>query len=326
MSNRIEKVAVVGAGGQVGKFITGELLKTGKHRVTAITRANSTTKLPNGVIIATVDYDDEQSLIRALQGQQFLVITLAVTAPGDTQSKLIRAAAKAGVPHVMPNWFGVDFSNKAMLADLPVPPDLTGATGLVEELGVSSWILLTCGFWYEYSLVNGLDTYGIDIKNRKMEQIDDGQTLISTTTWPQVGKAVAALLRLPVKPEDGQDNSTTLTQFYNSVVYVSSFRVSQKDMFESVKRVTGTSDEDWITVHQKSIDRWGDGLARMQRGDLSGFLKQLYGGVLVSEDNSDFEGNRGVSNELLGLPKEDIDTYTRIAVGRVESGTYEHPM
>jgi tryptophan synthase beta chain len=71
--------------------------------LTAITRLNSKSKLPEGVKIAQVDYDDEASIIAALKGQQFLIITMSVTAPRDTHSRLVKAAAKADVPYVMPN-------------------------------------------------------------------------------------------------------------------------------------------------------------------------------------------------------------------------------
>ena len=50
-----------------------------------------------------INYEEESTIVDALKGQQFLIITMAVTAPADTESKLIWAAAKAGVPYVMPN-------------------------------------------------------------------------------------------------------------------------------------------------------------------------------------------------------------------------------
>jgi hypothetical protein len=36
---------------------------------------------------------------------------MAVGAPSDTVPKLVRGAAKAGVPYVLPNWFGHDANN-----------------------------------------------------------------------------------------------------------------------------------------------------------------------------------------------------------------------
>ncbi|CAF0875944.1 unnamed protein product [Adineta steineri] len=104
--NHVEKVAIVGGGGQVGKFIVEELLKIGKHKITALTREDSASKMPPGVEIKKVNYDDPLSLVEALKGQEVLIITMAVTAPKEQQTKLIEAAAAANVPWVLPNEFG----------------------------------------------------------------------------------------------------------------------------------------------------------------------------------------------------------------------------
>lgn len=76
--------------------MTKELLATGKHNVTAITRADSKSKLPDGVKVVTVDYEDPKTLVEALKGQDALVITLSVFAHKE-QDKLIQAAGEAGV-------------------------------------------------------------------------------------------------------------------------------------------------------------------------------------------------------------------------------------
>lgn len=101
----------------MGKYIVQELLKTGNHMVTALTRSGSANKLPEGVNPVTVDYDDETSLVEAMKGHQILIITLAVSAPPGTQSKLIKAASKAGVPYVMPNAWGADPLNQKLMQD-----------------------------------------------------------------------------------------------------------------------------------------------------------------------------------------------------------------
>jgi hypothetical protein len=38
--------------------------------------------------------------------------------------------------------------------------------------------------------------YGCSLKNRTVQQFDDGETKINTNTWPKVGRAVAALMKL----------------------------------------------------------------------------------------------------------------------------------
>jgi hypothetical protein len=76
---------------------------------------------------------------------------------------------------------------------------------------------------------------------------DDGNVAINTSTWPQCGRAIANLLSLKELPDEETDWSPTLSQFRNGSIYISSFRLSQGDMFESVKRVTGTTDADWTS-------------------------------------------------------------------------------
>ena len=116
--------------------------------MTAITREESTSKLPEGVKVARVNYDDEASLVSALQGQQFLVITLAAQGPSDnTHSKLVAAAAKAGIPYVMPNNYGADVGNRKLCEENLHGMSCIQRNAEIEATGVSSWISMVCGFW-----------------------------------------------------------------------------------------------------------------------------------------------------------------------------------
>lgn len=95
------------------------LLKTGKHVVTAITRLDSTTQLPEGIKITKVDYSSHQSIVNSFQGQDVLVIYLAAAA-SDTQSKLIKAVGDARVPCVLPNEWSPDTANEDVNRDIAV--------------------------------------------------------------------------------------------------------------------------------------------------------------------------------------------------------------
>ena len=64
-----------------------------------------------------VDYNDPSSLSSALNGMDVLIITMAVTAPPDTQAKLIHAAANAKVPWVFPNEWGLDHTDDSLAKD-----------------------------------------------------------------------------------------------------------------------------------------------------------------------------------------------------------------
>lgn len=55
----------------------------------------------------------------------------------------------------------------------------------IEDLGKSSYISVSTGFWYEWSLAITA-AFGFDFANRTVNFFDDGDTKISVSTWPQV--------------------------------------------------------------------------------------------------------------------------------------------
>ncbi|KAL4939110.1 hypothetical protein BDV06DRAFT_42136 [Aspergillus oleicola] len=314
--NTIERVAIVGAGGTIGKHITTSLLATGQHKITALSRANSSNKLPSGVHIATVDYNDESTLISALRDQQFLIITLSPTAPKETHSNLVTAASKAGVPYIMPNGYGPDISDTKFGVDTLLGPVASAQREEIENLGME-WVTICCGFWYDYSLAGGEARFGFDLGKRELTLYDDGETKISTSTLASVGRAIARVLSLPMLPVDEDDGGLMLATFVNKPVYIQSFRLSQNEMFESVKRVTGTTDADWSITHEDSRKRYADGLAMVKKGNMAGFSKLLYARAFWKGESSDFEEK--VHNGVLGLEgTEDLDEATRAGIELVK--------
>jgi hypothetical protein len=308
-------------GGHIGEYMAKALLGTGTHRVTAITRKDSasSTNMPAGLTVKKVDYDDPQSLVDALTGQDVLIITMAVTAPPGTQDKLIDAAAAARVPWILPNEYSSDPTNEALQQDILLGDGRVRARQHIERLGVSSWIGFACSFWYEYSLAAAPETFGFDFAGKKVTFYGDGTTRINTSTWEQCGRAAAALLSLKVLPQDAADKSPTLSMFRNEHMYVSSFLVSQRDMFESVLRVTGDSEEQWTVGYEDVKERYRAGVEQMRAGDRVGFMKLLYARVFYPGDG-DYESKRGLHNEILGLPKEDLDEATKRALDLVAKG------
>lgn len=291
----------------------------GKHTITALTRVGSTAQLPAGVRRAEIDYDDEATLVAALRGQDFLAITLSPGAAPDAELKLIRAAAAAGVPYVMPNAYGPDPTNEAMMTEIVVGRPFFAARAEIERLGASRWIALGCGFWYEWSLCGklGADCFGCGVGagRRTMTLFDDGAEKITTTTWDQCGRALAALLSLPVHrqsaaDDEERDGKPTLDRWADAVVYVASFRVSQRDMLASVLRVTGTTEADWAVERVPSAERFREGVESMARGDRAGFARQMYTRIFFPTGEGD-HSRHGLANEALGLPVEDIDEATR---------------
>ena len=304
--NLIRNVAIVGAAGQQGQHIVEELLKGGKHTVTAITRDNSSATPAPGINIAKVNYGDHASLVSALRGQDALIITMAVTAPPDTSEKLVRAAAEAKVPWILPNEWGIDGTNEKLGEECMLGPPAKAIRNLIEKLRVSSWIAVACGFWYEYSLGGSKDRYGFDFQKKEVTFYDDGNTKINTSTWVQVARAVTAILSM--------DASALQANLQNKYAYVKSFHVSQKDIFERVKVVTGTNDDDWKIDYQPSSERFVEGRDEMYAGNRAAFAKMLYARCLYPNGELDIESKHGLANEMLGLPIEDLDEYTKAAI------------
>ncbi|KAI4733753.1 NAD(P)-binding protein [Aureobasidium sp. EXF-12298] len=310
MPSFIKKVAIVGATGNIGHHILSQLLATNKHSITALTRLDSTISLPPSVSIAKVDYSNIASLTSALKGHDILIITLSVTTPPSVHSNLVHAASAAGIKYIIPNAYGFNFHDEEIKKDIPVAQKVSGYIDEIESLGMVHFSLV-CSFWYEWSL--GVPfLYGIDTSARKAVFYDDGETKINTSTWELCGRAVASLLGMEIEELE--------KQFGNKGVYVSSFRVSRREMLDSVHRVLGTEDKDWEIEYQTTQQRYEDGMREMEDGDQRGFAKAMYARVFYPDGSSDYETSHGLDNQALGLPREDLDIATRRTIGMVNSG------
>lgn len=309
--------------GHVGKHLLKALLDKGHFAVTAIQRPESTSTLPGGVKVVKASYGgdgDDSELVAALRGQQVLVVTMAVSAPRDTTLRICRAAAAAGVSFVQPNWYGHDDDNDSLCTDSLLTPIRDALQAEFKTFTNTSYLFLVSGFWYEFSLAGGPDRFGFDFKKRSFIWYDGGDVKINTSTWPQSGRALANALSLKIRPDSPADTSPTLSQFGNRSIYISSFLVSQKDMFESVKRVTGTQDADWKITHESAKERWDESMDEIKKGNFGAFTRMLYARMFFPTGDADFESRRGTDNELLELPVENLDEYTELAVGMGERG------
>ena len=314
--SHITNVAIVGATGRIGKAFADALLATGKHTVTVLTRPSSTAAVPEGAKTVKVDYDDEEGMVAALKGQQFLAITLGVMAPEDLHGKIVKYAAKAGVPYIMPNAYGMDKANPRLLTESPFPlaQSYVYRASEVKDAGCSS-VMLCCGFWYEWSLALFEPWFGFTIKDRKVTFYDDGNTKINTSTWDQCGRALAAFLSLPVSGA-----TPCVEDWKDGCLHIDSFLVSQRDMLDSLHRVLGTTDADWTITYEPVKERYERGMKALQAGDRMGLPTAMYARIFFPNGDGNYGEMHGLANETLGLPKESLDEATKRTVEMVESG------
>lgn len=235
-------------------------------------------------------------------------------APKDIHSKIFNAAVKAGVPYIMPNSYGTTIHNHTLAKENLVGEAVLDYCEEIKALGVAA-IPMCCGFWYEWSLASPEPWFGFNIKERKVVFIDDGETKITSSTWRQCGRALAALLSLPIK-----DGKPAVQDWANTPLNVSSFLISQRDMLNSLHRVLGTADKDWTITKESAQERYEAGLSEMKRGNFLGFAKALYTRTFYKNGGGDFESECKVDVKALGLPQEELDDATKRVVEMVESG------
>jgi len=156
------------------------------------------------------------------------------------------------------------------------------------------------------SLAGGF--FGLKIKERTVRFFDDGNTKLSTTTLPHVGRAVAKLLELPIDK---------LEKFRNGFVHVQSFCVSQREMFNALKKATGTTDQDW-QISKIPVDQAiAQGNKEAQNGNREGMIDVLYGMNFKPGMGGNFQHK--IDNELLGLYEEDLDEVVKSVVHKLEA-------
>jgi hypothetical protein len=150
--------------------------------------------------------------------------------------------------------------------------------------------------------------FGLKIKERTVKFFDDGNTKTSTTALPHVGRALAKLLELPIDE---------LEKYKNGFVHVQSFCVSQMQMFDALKKVTGTTDKDWKMSKVPVDQAIAQGNKEAQNGNRAGMIDVLYGMNFKPGMGGNFQHK--IDNELLGLYEEDLDEVVNSVVHRIEA-------
>lgn len=157
--------------------------------------------------------------------------------------------------------------------------------------------------------------FSIDALKRTATLYDHGLTKFNTTTMSTVGLAVARLLALPISSESGP----SLSQYANKYCYIASFLVSQRDLLDSFQRVSGTSDKDWEIKEQSTDSYIAESNELLKKGNYMGAVGSLYGTNYIEGAGGNYQDTKGLSNEILGLPKEDLDEVLKGVLDELKS-------
>ncbi|KAK4609201.1 hypothetical protein CLAFUW4_14763 [Fulvia fulva] len=282
------KVAIAGATGNVGPAIVKGLVDGG-FAVTALSRSGKTDGLPSSVKTVRVNYDSQDSL----------ATTPLSPLSQNTANKLpfIDAAIAAGVKRFLPSDFGSDIPGNANTAALPVfAGKVATADYLKKKANDISYTTVINGLFLDWGLKLG---FQLNV-NGTTRLYDNPDRRISYTTLPDIGKAVANILK---KPEETK----------NRAVYIQSAAVSQNELLAIAKKVKPGFKGETEKIDTEQILK--DSYAGLEKGG-EAIGGAMLGFITVSVFNEKYGANWDGKNdnELLGIKeksKEELEVLVK---------------
>ncbi|KAJ1309095.1 hypothetical protein OPQ81_004773 [Rhizoctonia solani] len=185
-------VALAGANGYVGKAFAKAFLDIDTFEVRLLVRTESIGATAyqeykkRGASLCAISYDDEASLIKALDGVDVLVSAVGAAGLTSSQIPLIKAAKQAGVKLFFPSEYGGQFP------DTPSPLSVKKTiVQTARDHGVPVATLSNGGF-PEYMFIPPL---GFSLAEKKVTIWGKGDTKITWTTAGSVADWLANVLK-----------------------------------------------------------------------------------------------------------------------------------
>ncbi|CAE6484243.1 unnamed protein product [Rhizoctonia solani] len=186
-------VALAGANGYVGKALANAFLDVSAYKVRLLVRPESIETVPyqeykkRGALLYAVSYDDENSLVTALEGVDVLVSAVGTAGLTSAQIPLIKAAKQAGVKVFFPSEYGGQFPDTP--SPLSAKKDIV-KTAQDQGLPVTT---LSIGGFPEYMFAFG--PLGFSFADKKITIWGEGNTKVTWTTARSVGDWLANVLK-----------------------------------------------------------------------------------------------------------------------------------
>lgn len=236
------KLIVAGSSGVLADAILPALLASTspKFDITVLTRADSgkTPSIPGAKVIP-VDYDDHQSLVRAVSGADAIVSLLASLPAKEVDLKLLKAAQEAGVRRIFPSEYTLDvlhpYAAKLMSegGDWPASPSPVRTARAFLDLenqgGPTSFTTLMTSAFMDPWLAGKIDLF--DPANRKIQFIDDGNRSFTGCSFGFIAAALVAALRM--------DEEATR----NKRIPVAEVRATMEEVAQAYEEVLGAKFE-----------------------------------------------------------------------------------
>lgn len=285
----IKNVMLLGADGALGPFVLDQLVAA-KFNVTVLKRSQSKSpdKYPAGVHVHRItDLTSESQLIDAFAGQDAVILTINGSQV-DLQKGIARACVQARVQRLIPADFGsCDSSSLRAQQLVPLFKQKTELREYLTELAAThhtfSWTALVPGHFFDW-----LEFVKVNLKERRIEILDDGEYKASLSTRHRIGEAVVHVLQRP-------------TECANRVCFVQSFSVTQQQIVAAFEKATHSK---WTVDKHDSKAYERAEVAKRDQGDEDAISNLVW---LLGVVDGDWEKKSDFAMNLLGLENENLD-------------------
>ncbi|CAF3263188.1 unnamed protein product [Rotaria sp. Silwood2] len=295
-STYYKNVMLVGATGNLGKYILESLLADSSFFVTVLTRINSSATFPSNVNLIKTDYSDTKALVKALSDQD--VVISAVGGEGlavNFDLTLVQAALNAGVKWFIPSEFGIDTSHSTIANNPVLASKRAVAYFLKENQARIAHTFIITGIFLDWGFENGF--LGFDITNRIATLYDEGKHLVSGTTLPHIGQAVVAVLHHPQATQ-------------NNRIYIADTTFTQQEALFLFEKYTKSK---WTTKQVTTESLLKQGAKSFAKGDtMTAIISYLLSAIYSGQGASNFENK--TNNEALNLKTKSLRRIAKKAV------------
>jgi len=292
----------------VGTIFVEKFVKSQRFNVYVLTREESTSVFPSGVHVLKTDYT-VASLTSLLSSSHIDAVVSNLNGPalGAPQIALIDAAKAAGVKRFFPSEFGSDTTNEKVLELVEF---FKGKKQVVDHLKTKEgdgfeWTSLITGGFLDWGLRQSF--LAVNIKEHKFYRWDSGAVPFSATNIPTIAKAIINLL----------SSSDRLGATANKYVFIASHTITLNELFDSVRKAT--PGEEWTVEHVDSKATAAKARDEFAKGNFYAAF-DLIKYITFAEGLGDLgDFRKVVSNDLLGLEKEDLDADVKRVIEEVKS-------
>lgn len=128
------------------------------------------------------------------------------------------------------------------------------------------------------------------------------------------------MLGLPVKRE-GESKRASLEHYGNNFVYISSLHVTQRELFASALKATGTSEAEWEVDEEDTVKDWIERCqGMMSRGEMKGAMGLTFAYYLGEGLGGDYQAKAVEDMKVLGLREGDLDAVVKAEVEKGPMG------